>query len=530
MKYMIFTFYKKAVAACALLALFCSLQIYAAQLMSAPLSSSSKQSAAYSGAEKHTSPETSVPGLYRYTLDNGLSLFVLENNTAPLAFVQIAVRTGAVSQTPQTAGLFHLYEHMMFKGNAKYPDQQAVTSALNKMGVSDWNGSTGIDEVNYYITVPSSLVRDGLEFWSYAIRTPLMNEKELENEKGVVLSEINGNHTDPGQIFFGAVAKNLFAESPWRLDAGGSPDAVRNATVDQLRSIQSTYYVPENAALFVGGDVHHEDVYRVVCDLYGGWKRGSGTVPFKEPSSKSPFSSIRKYVYPDPQCSDSYVQLIYYLRGPDAQIDSSETYAADVWTRLLDNPDGSFKKTFLNDKDLSIPDPDYLSGFYSTQRASGMIGFSAAMINEGKYTPALKADKCIANLTEFISVMASSQEKEWAPQREIDSAKKQIEDSRIYTLETPSGFLSALSAMWASAGADYFFDYDKNISAVTIDDICSFVKEYEYNKNGMAVVFINPELYAEQKKEFADKGYTEINSDTAFWWNEKSQESKGCEK
>ena len=60
------------------------------------------------------SEATNIQGLYRYKLGNGLELFVAENDSAPLAYIEIAVRAGAVTQTPENAGLFHLYEHMLF--------------------------------------------------------------------------------------------------------------------------------------------------------------------------------------------------------------------------------------------------------------------------------------------------------------------------------------------------------------------------------------------------------------------------------
>ena len=153
---------------------------------------------------------TSIPGLYRYHLDNGLELFVAENDAAPLAYIEIAVRAGAVTQNPKNAGLFHLYEHMMFKGNERYENQEAFTEAGNEMGQIDQNGSTGIDRVNYFFTIPADLVRSGLEFWSYAVRTPKIDEIELENEKAVVLSEITGNFSDPARIRFAGLCKSLF--------------------------------------------------------------------------------------------------------------------------------------------------------------------------------------------------------------------------------------------------------------------------------------------------------------------------------
>ena len=62
--------------------------------------------------------KTLISNLFYSKLENGLDVFVYEDDSAPLAYIEIAVRAGARSQTKETAGLFHLYEHMMFKGNS----------------------------------------------------------------------------------------------------------------------------------------------------------------------------------------------------------------------------------------------------------------------------------------------------------------------------------------------------------------------------------------------------------------------------
>src|SRR5574344_2328363 len=166
--------------------------------------------------------KTPLENVYHYTLDNGLNVFVVENHAAPLAYIEIAVKAGGITQTAENAGLFHLYEHMMFKGNTKYRDSAAVQRAINDMGVANWNGSTDLEHVNYYFTVPSDLLYKGLEFWSYAVREPLLNAAELEGEKKVVLSEVEGSIADSNRIYSDAVMKLMFPDAPWRLDPSGA--------------------------------------------------------------------------------------------------------------------------------------------------------------------------------------------------------------------------------------------------------------------------------------------------------------------
>ena len=81
----------------------------------------------FSFAEK-----TPVKNLSSYKLENGLELYVMENHSAPLVYIEIAVKAGGIAQKKEDAGLFHLYEHMMFKGNTKYQNAASVQKADRK--------------------------------------------------------------------------------------------------------------------------------------------------------------------------------------------------------------------------------------------------------------------------------------------------------------------------------------------------------------------------------------------------------------
>lgn len=461
---------------------------------------------------------TSISGLYRYRLENGLELYVMENDAAPLAYIEIAVRCGAVTQTEETAGLFHLYEHMMFKGNEKYPTEKDTMDAMNALGVGNWNGTTGTDRVNYFFTVPSNLVRDGLEFWSYAVRTPLMDEKELANEKGVVLSEITGNYTNPGRIANASLYRRLYPEHPYKLDTSGVKEIIESCSVEKLKKIQADYYVPDNSVVFVGGDVKHDEIYRMVCDIYGDWKNSGRDFSLGAVHSKTPVKKTVKLIYPNPQIASVYTQASFYLRGPDGETDVEDTYGGDVWSFLLDNPSGIYLRTLTEDPDLSIPEPDYAGGFYSTQRCSGLIGFNAAMINDDK-SPVKRADhfydvitgKCISQFIDEKSGFCD----------DMKHVVQRLEDSRIYSLETPEGFMASLSSTWSSVSADYFINYDEKIASVTADDVRQFAKKYLEGKQGILLVSINPSVYEKYKDEFARAGYEEIKAEEAFWWSLK---------
>ncbi len=481
--------------------------------------------------------ETSFEGLYRYKLDNGLELFVAENNSAPLAYIEIAVRAGAVTQTPQNAGLFHLYEHMLFKGNEKYANQSEFTKAENQLGAIDENGSTGVDRVNYYFTIPANMTKEGLEFWSYALRTPKLEEGELENEKAVVLSEINADFTNPSHIRSAALFKNLFPEEPYKLSPSGSPKIVQNATANDLREIQQKYYIPANTAIFVGGDVKHDEIFGYAKEIFGNWQNPAQNEESVAVPSKEPLSKDKKFVFVDASSSGKLIQIGYYLRGPDGETDSEDTYAADVWTAIVSNPNGSFSNAFVANKKLSIPESDYVGASYTTRRASGIIGFYGALLNDSvkqapsapvadtnygfgsfdvfsskNLSPADKAD-------EFLATVKKQAALDVTRDTPLSLVIQQFEDSRIYELESAKSILSSLSFFWSACGSDYFFSYDNNISKVTEESVRAFVEKYISGKKGILIVSVSPEIWSDYKSSFISHGYQEITKENAFWQN-----------
>ncbi|MGI5070124.1 insulinase family protein [Treponema pectinovorum] len=470
--------------------------------------------------------KTSIENLYRYKLENSLELFVLEDDKAPLVYIEIAVRAGAVTQTRENAGLFHLYEHMMFKGNQKYKNQKDFTLALNRMGVAQWNGSTSVDRVNYYFTIPSSLLKEGLEFWSYAIRTPLMDKQELENEKKVVLSEIEGGFSEPGRILSAGIFKEIFNKEPWKLDSAGEPSIVKNATVEQLKQIQKEFYIPKNAALFVGGDVKSEDVFSLVKEIFGLWQNSEEFADEKLTSpSKEPFSSVKKLVFADSRFSKEMSQISYYLRGPDAQNDAKDSYVADVWTYMTENPESEFVQKAVNNSYLNIPDSDYVGAGYSTMRLSSLVSFSATMMKNDKISELEQANRFI-DYVRFDAVQDFIKGENGYKKADIQKVKNRMEDERIYSLESAEDFLSELSYFWAAGGSQYFFDYEKNIEKVSAKDLLLFAEKYLKDKNGLAVLQVNPESFIQHKDEFIKNGWQELTFENARWWKDFNYEKK----
>jgi zinc protease len=449
-------------------------------------------------------------------LANGLEVFAVENHAVPLATVCVVFRGGASAQTPETAGLFHLYEHMLFDGNEKYPTQAAFMAALNKMGVTSWNGGTGTEYINYYITVPSDKLAEGLEFWSWAVRKPVFDPDKLAREKNVVLNEIKGYHTNPDNIAQDAIESRIFPDYPWRKNIDGPESVVGAATIEQLTAMRDAYYIPSNAALLVGGDVDPDEVFALAQKFYGDWKGGAAPVIGEPPHGGLPKGIA--LVYPDDNYYRGVASASFRWRGPDVLRQTKDTYTSDVLLFLLSSPVGRFK-TALMESGLGLYDPEYISFSYPTARDGGNYQFStflllgqdpSGIIDRAEKLRALVVDQFARIADDPVSYFGEA---------ELEKAKTKLIDQNLLSEEVASSFVTGvLTFWWSVAGADYYFDYEKNCSKVSWSDISDLIRRYLETADSACELRLRADAYSAAQKRAAELGYTEVGPDNAFWW------------
>src|SRR4029079_1529493 len=126
--------------------------------------------------------------IQRRVLPNGLEVIVVENHGVPLATVEIDVKNGSFTQSSEYEGLAHMYEHMFFKADQRYPEPNQFWDQASDLGAV-FNATTREEVVNYYMTVTTAQLADAIQLVSAAIRTPLFRKDELDRERQVVIGE-----------------------------------------------------------------------------------------------------------------------------------------------------------------------------------------------------------------------------------------------------------------------------------------------------------------------------------------------------
>jgi zinc protease len=416
------------------------------------------------------------PPVQKHVCSNGLEIYVAENHATPIFTVEIAAHNGSMTEPPEFNGLSHLYEHMFFKANAALPSQEAYLARARELGL-EWNGTTNTERVNYFFTTTTDHFHDAMIFMRDAIVTPKFDAGELERERKVVTGEIDRNESNPYYFFNHEVENHVFYKFPSRKDPLGNRKTVLSATVEKMKTIQSRYYVPNNSALFVTGDVKAAEVFALADSIYGIWAKGED--PFKKfPLVKHPPLKGTEVVVVEQPVKTFTGSFVYH--GPSTDGDQlKDSYPADLSGIALSQPSSKFQ-TALVDSGLCT---NAGLGWY-TQKNLGPITVSFEAAPD-------KVDACIkAVIAELPKIKTDG----YFTDEELKSAAFAVEVGQIHERESSSGLAHNLSFWWASASVDYYANYLDNLKKTTRADIARYMDTYITGKPFVFGVLVSPEM------------------------------------
>ncbi|HEX5581756.1 MAG TPA: pitrilysin family protein [Gemmatimonadaceae bacterium] len=408
------------------------------------------------------------------TLPNGLEVIVVENHGVPLVTVELDVRNGAFTQTPEYAGLAHLYEHMFFRANATWPQPGAFLDRAAELGAV-FNGTTQEERVNYYLTVPADSVEGAMRFLWAATERPLFLPDELAAERQVVIGEYDRAESSPFFDFQNEMTRALYPGQFSRKNTIGDRRVIQTATPAMMRTIQSKYYVPNNSLLVVSGDVAPERAFALAERIFGGWKRGAD--PFVA-DPIPPLPALQKDEVVLMERPVSAVTVMLQWQGPSVGKDRAATYAADVFSDVLNDPGSAFQQRLV--------DSGLWQGVgvnYYTLNQVGPITISGQTTPD-KLKPALAALE--AEISRFGDPAYFS-----ADELAAAKAKRAVESA--HGAERASGLSHTIGFWWSVADVDYFMGYIDSMAGQTAADLARYGSTYIVGKPRVTGLLLSPE-------------------------------------
>jgi zinc protease len=412
-------------------------------------------------------------GVQSKKLANGLEVLVIENHSVPLVTIELDVKNGAYTEGPEFSGLSHLYEHMFFKANRTIPSQEAYLRRLNQLG-AQWNGTTSEERVNYYITLGVDSLVSGLQFMEDAIRYPLFNQDELVRERPVVLGEFDRNEANP--FFHLTRGADTILWSPGfytRKTAIGVRSVITSATREKMNTIKDKFYIPNNSALILSGDITPQRGFQLAEQIFADWPRGGN--PFVTPAPNPPPLTKSSSVIVEQPVNGSALYMVW--QGPSVTGDPAATWAADVLSTVLANPSSKFQKRLV-DSGLTFG----VGLNYYTQAHVGPISIFA------QTTP----DKILEARKAILDEIGKLGGPNYFTEKELKAAQTQLGIQALYQREQASEYAHTVGFWWAVTGLDYYRDYVANMQKLTRADLANYAKKYIIGKPHVTGLLISP--------------------------------------
>lgn len=475
------------------------------------------------GASEEKDPK--YPPVVSCTLSNGLRLLVLEKKFVPTASFTLVFNVGNVDNPQGKTGLAHMFEHMAFKGTkiinsddyakekpalerveaaalalsgeefspspdparlqklrAELEKAQRRADALsvkdeylkiyNALGENGLNAMTSTDYTGYVVSLPADRLEAWMAIESDRFKNPVL--REFYREREVVAEERLMSDSDPNRLLWDVLMANAFAAHPYRNPTLGWPDDLARLARADAEEFYRTFYVPNNAALSVVGDVRPAEAVRLAEKYFGGWR--PGRLP------------PRDYTKEPEQRAEKLVNL-FFKASPALRIgfhNPGMTHP-DVYPLIMagevlsGGKTGRFYRRLVEGKQLAL----YAGAWAAAPGSRYPSLFAAAAAPKAPHT----LEELDAAVMEEIAGLVSEPPTRW----ELEKVVNNYEAELIKQLESNPGLGMSLAQNEAVMG-DWRFDWKigDELRRVKPEDVSAAVARYLVRPNRTAVFLREP--------------------------------------
>ncbi|PIB30885.1 peptidase M16 [Maribacter sp. 4U21] len=295
-----------------------------------------------------------------YELDNGLHVILHKDNSAPVVTTAVMYHVGGKDRTEGRTGFAHFFEHLLFEGTENIEKGKWFEIVSSNGGKN--NANTSQDRTYYYEVFPSNNLKLGLWMEAERMLHPIIDQKGIDTQQEVVKEEkrLRYDNSPYGQLL-PVLGANLFKKHPYKDPNIGYMKDLDAATLEDVVAYNKKYYVPNNAALVVAGDIDIAETKKIINDYFAPIPRGADIVrnfPKEDPITEE----VRVKAY-DANIQIPAAGIAYRTPGfaeRDAYVlDMISTYLSDGKSSKLYKKMVDEQKQALQVGAFNIPQEDY---------------------------------------------------------------------------------------------------------------------------------------------------------------------------
>ena len=415
-----------------------------------------------------------LASLVTTTLPNGLEVSILPDPSMPLVATQIWYHVGAADEDRGSRGLAHLFEHLMFGATATYPKGD-YSRFVTRAGGEE-NAFTTADETVYLSAVPPEAFAGVLRREGDRMRSLVLDEAELDNEKRIVTEELRlRTENDPMSRLLVAAQRALLGGHPYSFDPSGSKEDVARATLASCRDFYDAHYRPNRAHVVIVGPVEERATLALVEEVFGGIA-ADGVDPREIPS-------LLDWTYPGSLDlkEDIPPVEIALVGAPLPPSDAPDAPAVEVLRELLTG--GSldpFREIVVTREEDALEAGIEWIGL---KRGGGIIFYAASLPYRRRATAFRRIERGIAALDDL----------SWLTPDALAAAKRRVvleETTARYFAERMAGRIG--TARWHRGAAADALAWSARIESVKREEVASAWRRYVRDA-GLIRLYVKPE-------------------------------------
>ncbi len=402
-------------------------------------------------------------------LKNGLRAYIIKTKS-PIVTHAIAYNVGSVDEVSSKEGIAHFLEHTMFLGTNRY-SKKDFSKMIKEIG-ANYNAFTSSDMTLYYISLPTRHLHRAMEFEADRMRWLLLDEKDVENEKQVVNEERKMYENNVYGVFYELFNRYAFPTTNYGRNIMGWYDNFNKITTKDLRNFYEQWYAPNNAVLFIMGNVDFKNTEKMINKYYA--SRSSSKHAYERGSyNEQIYSNKIQLEFKDSRLEQDLLTISFLVPSfaSDVSSEKKDAYSAMIMTSILGSNSGKLYKKLVLEKKLAVGIfVDYDSG------RKGHTLFSFRILPTGTVSNEIVLQEFHALLTEIL--------KESISIKEINHSVKIMKDNSEFLRQQEEDYVFMLAG-YVNSGLSFQEAYGllDSLSSIKVEDVNSFNKKYLIDNN-----------------------------------------------
>jgi len=433
-----------------------------------------------------------LPEYETFVMNNGLTVYLMEQHEVPLIYVSAVVPAGAVKDG-EKYGLASLTADTLLFGTKTYTKNQ-MEEKLDFLG-ADYKTEADAEVTEISASFAKKDQDTVMPILKEIIADPIFDQKEFEKRKKRLLLQLERAKERPGAVIRFYYNKFLFGQHGYGNPIDGTRPSVSKITIEDIKNFYKTNYKPAESAIAIVGDFKIPEMKEKVNEWFNGWNARGSSKPMEAKPLPS-FSRSRVLLVNKEDATETR----FFIGGLGIKRSNPDYVAIQVINTIL----GGRFTSWLNDELRVNAGLTYGAfSFFPAYKTSGTF-----IIGSFTRTP-----KTVEALDLALEVLGRLQKKE-IDAKTLESAKNYIKGQYPPRYETAGALANLLTNMFIYGFDESFInDFQKNVDQITVEKAKEIVKKYFIKDNLQFVLIGKASEIRDKVKKYGEITEKEITAE-----------------